>query len=178
MFSGQHEAVNSQVRYLLHLIQSIASNQIPKQYTSLPGTPKPKPDPVITPNMLSPGNSQLSGRQATLWYSHMCAKSMQASHFLYSLACRIHSMNGVYTDDLTFWHPFMSVSGKKDMLGVVRLWTFLNTHLEVDTRRVGKPAEKLQVTNLASMLPVTGTTVKHWRRLSNAPHACLSFAVL
>ena len=57
-------------------------------------------------------------------------------------------MNGVYTDDLTFWHPFMSVSGKQDMLGVVRLWTFLNTHLEVDTRRVGKPAEhvNLQVT--------------------------------
>lgn len=51
-------------------------------------------------------------------------------------AHRIHTMNGVYTDDLTFWHPFMSVSGKQDMLGVVRLWTFLNTHLEVDTRRV------------------------------------------
>ncbi len=47
-------------------------------------------------------------------------------------------MNGVYTDEVTFWHPFLSVAGKQDMLGVARLWTFLNTHLEVDTRRVGK----------------------------------------
>ena len=68
-------------------------------------------------------------------------------------------MNGVYTDDLTFWHPFMSVSGKQDMLGVVRLWTFLNTHLEVDTRRVGKPADMSSYRS-PSMVFVTGTMMK------------------
>lgn len=47
-------------------------------------------------------------------------------------------MNSVYNDSMTFWHPFMSVRGKQDMLGVARLWTFLNGHLEIDIKRVGE----------------------------------------
>ena len=46
-------------------------------------------------------------------------------------------MDSVYTDDVTFWHPALTVAGKQDMLGVARLWTFLFKDLEVDTRRVG-----------------------------------------
>ena len=47
-------------------------------------------------------------------------------------------MNGIYTDDMTFWHPFLSVNGKQDMLGVARLWASLNKHLQVDTKRIGE----------------------------------------
>ena len=46
-------------------------------------------------------------------------------------------MDSVYADDLTFWHPLMTVKGKTNMLGVARLWTFLCGHLEIDTKRVG-----------------------------------------
>lgn len=45
-------------------------------------------------------------------------------------------MDSVYTNDMTFWHPLMSVQGKENMLGVARLWTFLCGHLEIDTKRV------------------------------------------
>lgn len=51
-------------------------------------------------------------------------------------AHRVHVMDSVYTDDVTFWHPALTVAGKQDMLGVARLWTFLFKDLEVDTRRV------------------------------------------
>ena len=50
-------------------------------------------------------------------------------------------MDSVYTDDMTFWHPFMSVQGKENMLGVARLWTFLCGHLEIDTKRVGEGSD-------------------------------------
>lgn len=46
-------------------------------------------------------------------------------------------MNSVYSDDMTFWHPALTVAGKQDLLGVARLWTFLFKDLEVYTRRVG-----------------------------------------
>ena len=46
-------------------------------------------------------------------------------------------MDSVYTDDVTFWHPALTVAGKQDVLGVARLWTFVFKDLEVDTRRVG-----------------------------------------
>ena len=46
-------------------------------------------------------------------------------------------INSVYSDDVTFWHPALTVGGKQDLLGVARLWTFLFKDLEVYTRRVG-----------------------------------------
>ena len=49
-------------------------------------------------------------------------------------------MNSVYSDDMTFWHPALTVAGKQDLLGVARLWTFLFKDLEVLTRRVGGPS--------------------------------------
>lgn len=58
-------------------------------------------------------------------------------------------MDSVYTDDVTFWHPALTVAGKQDMLGVARLWTFLFKDLEVDTRRVGTPGSIL-VTEILS----------------------------
>lgn len=51
-------------------------------------------------------------------------------------AHRVHMMNSVYSDDMTFWHPALTVAGKQDLLGVARLWTFLFKDLEVYTRRV------------------------------------------
>lgn len=52
-------------------------------------------------------------------------------------ACRVHMMNSVYSDEVTFWHPVLTVAGKQDLLGMARLWTFLFKDLEVNTRRVG-----------------------------------------
>jgi len=57
------------------------------------------------------------GKVLHAFMQHLANLSMYASKSHHLLTCRVHTMNSIYTDDMTFWHPFLSVNRKQDMLG-------------------------------------------------------------